>query len=447
MSAAALLQQATATPKDDDTSPPKAADGPASTDDIVEFFAADGPLAKRLSGYHPRAQQVSMATTVASALRDGNHAVVEAPTGVGKSFAYLVPAVEQAMATKSKIVISTGTIALQEQLIDKDIPLLQKCFPGLNAVLVKGRQNYLSRRRLARALEGADTLFERNDHSKELHDLADWTRKTSDGDKADLGYDPPWEVWRTVVSDAGNCLGRKCPHYDRCFFYNARREIEEAHILIVNHHLYFADLALRDDHGAILPAHDAVIFDEAHNLEDVATDHLGVGVSDGQIRYFLDGLWSQSGSGLLADDHYAFARSSVERARASNTNLWRDVATLAIDRNEETFSLAKDHHIDPTLVDDLNASPTHSMNVESVPRTITCRKNAKRRPIKPAFLLFPCKQFWPMMMIIAFILPRFRARVAHQVYRPNRLPLAPSCGTTFRCDAFGDLNQRNPRRR
>ncbi|MBA3710580.1 MAG: helicase, partial [Planctomycetes bacterium] len=144
-------------------------------------------------------------------------------------------------------------------------------------------------------------------------------------------------------------LGRKCPTYDSCFFYNARREMEGAHLLIVNHHLYFSDLGLREDFAGILPPHDVVVFDEAHTLEDVATDHLGSSVSEAQVRFFIDGLWSRKSKGLLADDRFAFAREAAEYARAQNEEFWKAVALLAGDSTEDTFKLATPHQVDNTL--------------------------------------------------------------------------------------------------
>ena len=286
-----------------------------------------------------------MANAVAQAIRESSHAVIEAPTGVGKSFAYLVPLAQHALATGQKVVVSTGTIALQEQLINKDLPLLQRILPELKAVLVKGRNNYVSLRRLANAANGQETLFDTRDDAQSLRDISRWARETTVGDSADLGYEPPHQVWRLVQSDRTNCLGRKCPTYDSCFFYKARKEMEEAHILVVNHHLYFSDLSLRDEHAGILPAHEIVVFDEAHSLEDIATDHLGASVTEAQVRHFLDGIHSQRGKGLASDPALGFLADSAEHARIANAQFWKDVALLGIDRNEETIRLTSPNQI------------------------------------------------------------------------------------------------------
>jgi ATP-dependent DNA helicase DinG len=323
-----------------------------STDHVL---GPDGLLARELPAYESRPQQLAMAALVADAINQGTHAVVEAPTGVGKSFAYLVPLALHALATGQKVVVSTGTIALQEQLMKKDIPLLQRILPNLKAVLVKGRQNYLSRRRLGIAHDGQQALFETREDVAVLRDIASWAAESETGDLGDLGWEPPWQVWRQVQSDRGNCLGRRCPTHGSCFFYNARKAMEDAHILVVNHHLYFSDLALRDDHAGILPAHPIVVFDEAHTLEDVATDHLGVSVSEAQVRVFLDGLWSRKGRGLFADERWAMGRGVVERAREANELFWKEVALLAIDRAEETMRLTAPHQVENGLSPALDA--------------------------------------------------------------------------------------------
>ncbi|MBA3686944.1 MAG: helicase, partial [Planctomycetes bacterium] len=187
--------------------------------------------------------------------------------------------------------------------------------------------------------------FESSDDAKTLKDIAEWSGRSELGDKADLGWDPPFQVWRHVVSDRNNCLGRKCPTYQECFFYKARRQIEDADLLVVNHHLYFSDLSLRGDHAAILPAHDIVIFDEAHTLEDVATDHLGVSVSEAQVRFYLDGLWNRRAKGLLGNEAHAFAREACEAARAANETLWKDVALLAGEGGEDAIPMGEPNRV------------------------------------------------------------------------------------------------------
>ncbi len=315
----------------------------------LDVLGPGGLISSVLSAYESRPQQIAMAEVVAQALNERTHAIVEAPTGVGKSFAYLVPMILHALRSGEKVVISTNTIALQEQLIAKDIPLLARIFPELKAVLVKGRQNYLSQRRLAYADNGQQALFDSREDAGVLRELVEWSATSTVGDRADLGYDPPPQVWRLVQSDRNNCMGRKCPTYDQCFFYKARREMADAHLLVVNHHLYFSDLSLRDEHAAILPAHQVVVFDEAHTLEDVATDHLGASISESQVRYYLDGLWSRKSRGLFADDAYAFARELVDQARAASEDFWKRIALLAIDTRQDTLPLTAANMVENAL--------------------------------------------------------------------------------------------------
>ncbi|HUU31759.1 MAG TPA: helicase C-terminal domain-containing protein, partial [Phycisphaerae bacterium] len=267
---------------------------------IQSALGPDGLVARRLDRYEQRPQQLDMARAVQDAFAAGRHLVVEAGTGVGKSFAYLVPAISQAAREKRRVVVSTYTISLQEQLIDKDIPLLKEAL-GLDftAVLVKGRANYLCIRRLDRACRLAANLLEpayRTGRSsaaqQELKRIADWAMATRDGSLSDLSPAPDWRLWDRVSSEHTNCRGRKCEHIDRCFYQRARRRIHRASILVVNHALLFSDLSLRAS-GAqgILPSFEALVFDEAHNLESVAADHLGIAVSSAQVEFLLSSLW------------------------------------------------------------------------------------------------------------------------------------------------------------
>jgi ATP-dependent DNA helicase DinG len=314
----------------------------------TDVLGPTGLIAQQMPGYESRPQQIIMADVIAEALDKKQHAIVEAPTGVGKSFAYLVPIILHALKNRKKVVVSTGTIALQEQLVRKDIPLLHKIFPELNSVLVKGRQNYISLRRLQYAAHGQQNYLDTKDEAHSLKEIVEWSSNTETGDLADLGYDPSPQVWRLVQSDRNNCLGRKCPNYGECFFYKARREMEDAQLLVVNHHLYFSDISLRDEHAAILPPHDVIVFDEAHSLEDVATDHLGVSFTEAQIRYFLDGLWNKKSKGLLANDAYHSAREAVEYAREANEQFWKSVALL-MNEGDDTKKLTAPHMIENVL--------------------------------------------------------------------------------------------------
>jgi len=260
---------------------------------IHDILGEGGRIAQKLSGYELRPQQLEMAEAVQAAFDACEDLVVEAGTGVGKSFAYLVPAILRAVRHGSRVVVSTHTIALQEQLIHKDIPFLQKILPPFAAVLVKGRANYVGLRRLARASSRQNLLFDTKSQRSELHRIEDWAYETTDGTRSDLAKEPNQAVWDRIRSDGDDCFGRKCPHYKRCFFQRARREAELAQLLVVNHALLFSDLAMRRQGAAILPEYEYLILDEAHTVEGVAGDHLGVGVSTNQVRYLLNGLHNE----------------------------------------------------------------------------------------------------------------------------------------------------------
>ena len=242
-----------------------------------------------------------MAGAVAAAFTNEKHLLVEAGTGVGKSFAYLVPAIEQVTRHGGRVVISTHTIALQEQLVNKDIPFLRSVFTDeFSAVLVKGRSNYLGLRRLARASARQQQLFSAKKQLSELWRIEEWAYKTADGSLADMRRQPNETVWDLVRSDTDDCLGRRCPQFGRCFYQRARRRANSAQILIVNHALLFADMAVRRRKASILPNYDYVILDEAHTVERVAGDHLGLTVANTQVRYLLNRLHNErTGRGVL----------------------------------------------------------------------------------------------------------------------------------------------------
>ncbi|MSQ94025.1 MAG: DEAD/DEAH box helicase [Gemmataceae bacterium] len=263
----------------------------------ASILGPDGAIAQRLPNYESRPEQLQMADAVADALADSHHLMVEAGTGVGKSFAYLVPAIQAACASKEgRVVISTHTIGLQEQLIRKDIPFLQSVMPQkFDALLVKGRGNYLSLRRLDVAHERGYSLLTEANSMEQLDTIREWADHTDDGSRSDLDFRPLAPVWELVESDSANCLGKKCSEYLDCFYFKARANIQKAKILVVNHSLFFADLALKSlgpDVG-ILPKYQAVIFDEAHTLEDVAAEHFGLSITRGQCDYLLNRLYHE----------------------------------------------------------------------------------------------------------------------------------------------------------
>ncbi|MGL6076273.1 MAG: ATP-dependent DNA helicase [Fimbriiglobus sp.] len=277
-----------------------------------------GLVSSKWKSFESRPEQVSMAKAVANALRDGEPLMVEAGTGVGKSFAYLVPAI-QAISNREnyKVVISTHTIALQEQLLTKDIPFLKNTLPFEFApVLVKGRGNYLSKRRLRVAQQRAGSLVTDPVAASQLVQIGKWANGSVEGSRGDLNFVPTASVWDLVESDSGNCLGRACPNHAECFYYKARRGISNSNLFIVNHALFFSDLALRQQGPGLLPDYDAVIFDEAHTLEEVAADFLGLSVTQSGIEYLLNQLLSTNGTkGILASQGDGECFHAVSGAR------------------------------------------------------------------------------------------------------------------------------------
>ncbi len=311
-----------------------------------EFLQADdilgpeGRIAARLKNYEHRMQQLEMADAVAVALAESRHLVVEAGTGVGKSFAYLVPSIlaatdphhgmletEDGETRNRRIVISTHTISLQEQLLGNDLPLLNSVIPReFSAVLVKGRGNYLSQRRLKNAIKRSATLFEGEQQLDQLGLISQWAQQTNDGSRSTLPLQPIPAVWNEVASDSGNCLGRACPTHKSCFYFRARRRMEHAQIIIVNHALFFSDLALRSQGVSILPDYDAVILDEAHTVEAVASDHLGPGITSGQVSYILKKLYNdRTNKGLLVEGRFTKAQQQVNRCYLAADDLFGEI--------------------------------------------------------------------------------------------------------------------------
>jgi len=243
---------------------------------LADLLGPGGALARALPGYEPRASQLEMAEAVSSALERGRALAVEAGTGTGKTLAYLVPAARSGL----KVIVSTATKTLQEQLADKDVPLLRALGIEARFAFLKGRQNYLCLLRKEQ-FEKAPT-FERREEAPLYRKLDEWAQRTATGDRAELADLPEgFSAFREVFSTAETCTGQKCPHYDDCFVFKMRKVASEADVVVVNHHLFFADLALRtssagDAGAAVLPRYDAVIFDEAHAVEEVATENFGV---------------------------------------------------------------------------------------------------------------------------------------------------------------------------
>jgi ATP-dependent DNA helicase DinG len=247
---------------------------------LDKVFAPGGWLARHHPHYEYRPGQLEMAESVEAALESRQHLIVEAGTGTGKTLAYLVPL----MRSGKRAVISTGTKNLQEQLFYKDLPFLKKLFPGLRVTLMKGRQNYLCRQKLydiekQPVLSGMEEV-------EQYPKLRKWEEKTEIGDRAELRWLPDTsELWKQVDARRETCTGQKCAQFERCFITLMHQRAAESDLLIVNHHLFFADLALRQrDYAALLPDYAALVFDEAHEMEEVATQYFGLQVSNYRVE-------------------------------------------------------------------------------------------------------------------------------------------------------------------
>ena len=334
-----------------------------------KILGPSGAIARLLPNFESRPEQLEMADAVENALAEGRHLMVEAGTGVGKSFAYLVPAIQAACAQKDyRVVISTHTISLQEQIIHKDIPFLQSVMPEpFEAVLVKGRANYVSKRRLQVARERGSMLLTDTGALDELDELARWAKKSTDGSRSDLDLRPNPAVWELIASDSGNCMGKHCKTFSDCFYFKARRSIQNAKVLVVNHALFFADLAIRavNPEIGILPMYNAVIFDEAQTLEDVAAESMGLTITRGQADYLLNRLFLErrgKAFGLFATHGNEESWLQVNKTRTlvnqffNNILDWRQRLLLQTKRVKvgDTMRIREPNIVVNTLTDEFN---------------------------------------------------------------------------------------------
>jgi ATP-dependent DNA helicase DinG len=284
---------------------------PLDLDAIDAELGPTGPLAVRHPRYEDRPAQRALSRMIAGLYNTGGVGVAEAGTGTGKSVAYLLPAIRWALQNGERTVVSTNTINLQEQLVEKDLPLLRRALgEPFRFALVKGRSNYVSIRRALLAKASAATLFE-PEKQAELRGILDWLETTGDGSLSDLPFRPSAEVWDEVQSETDVCLRAKCPNFQDCFYQKSRRDAAQANVLVVNHHLLFSDLAVRRLQGnytapAVLPHYRRLVLDEAHNLEEAATSHLGSTVSRRGIYRTLRRLETR-GKGLLPSFRNAIA--------------------------------------------------------------------------------------------------------------------------------------------
>jgi ATP-dependent DNA helicase DinG len=282
---------------------------PDLIEQVEKIFSPSGILS-RSRNFEFRPQQQQMAIAVARSLQNQAHLAVEAGTGVGKSLAYLVPAILFATTNRKKAVVSTHTINLQEQLTEKDLPMLQQILPTqFSFTMLKGRANYLCTRRLHRTMQQSGNLFTSSE-AEELQRLYEWSKTTKDGSLSDFEVEPDAKVWAQVCSERGLCSPKICGHQSEfgkqneiCFFQRARNRILSSDVLVLNHTLFFTLLGSLEEEveGGILFRNDFLIFDEAHQMEGVASKHIGLSISSGQMRYALQRLWNpRTEKGLLA---------------------------------------------------------------------------------------------------------------------------------------------------
>ncbi len=304
--------------------------------DFASLFAATGPLACAVPGYRPRAQQIEMAQAVARAIESHGVLVAEAGTGTGKTFAYLVPA----LIAGGKVIISTGTKTLQDQLFTKDLPMVRDALKvPVTVALLKGRANYVCHHYLERAQ--AEGRFTSREDVRLLPVIARFARTSKSGDKAECsGVPDSAGIWSWVTSTRENCLGSECTHFKNCFVMEARRRAMAADVVVVNHHLFFADVMLRDEGAAeLLPACNTVIFDEAHQLPETATFFFGESVSTSQL---IELARDSRLEGIASAPDFA---SQLTPAAQSLDKAARDLR-LAFERQEGRLSLSTVEHDD-----------------------------------------------------------------------------------------------------
>ncbi|MCK9521498.1 MAG: DEAD/DEAH box helicase family protein [Proteobacteria bacterium] len=258
-------------------------------DYINSVFGPDGVLAHRFEGYVPRQGQIDLALAVDGAIRDGEHVMAEAPTGTGKSIGYSVPATYHAAHEGKRVVIATANIALQEQLVNKDLPLLADILPwDFSFALIKGRSNYLCHDRLYQEeAQGTLELLDDPSDAGMLEALVAWARRTATGDVSELSFEPPYRLWRRFSTSSEDCKGSDCRFRDECCALKARAAAQEADVVVCNYHLLFAHLQVREatEKDIVLPPFGVAILDEAHKAADIARDFFGFRVTQGSVRW------------------------------------------------------------------------------------------------------------------------------------------------------------------
>ena len=323
---------------------------------IDSVFAEDGLIAEKFERYQLRKHQVDMSKAVDKAFKKGHNLVAEAGTGVGKSFAYLVPAITNMAGNDCKVVISTHTITLQEQLINKDIPFLASVMPfEFKACLAKGRSNYLCKRRLEYSKRKNSNLFD--EFAKQLYEIEAWANETNDGSLSDLENQPSMPVWDSVCSEHGNCRGRKCSYYKDCFYWRARRRLEQADVIIANHALLFSDLILkRNAPKGVLPDYQYIIVDEAHNIESVAESHFGINISNFTFSFLMNKIYNaKTKRGAIT---FNSTDDTIEQVKETNKQIklfFRQIEAWAENSRDKANLRCPAHFVDDNITDSLKA--------------------------------------------------------------------------------------------
>ncbi|MDB5823329.1 MAG: dinG [Herminiimonas sp.] len=317
-----------ANPASQAASSPEESDTGIHDDDVERLFHANGPLASAVSGFRPRTSQTEMAKAIARAISGQDTLLAEAGTGTGKTFAYLAPA----LLWGGKVIISTGTKNLQDQLFLRDIPTVRKALNApVSVALLKGRSNYVCHFHLERTLQNG-RLTSRDDVSH-LREISRFIKTTSTGDKAELARVPETAlIWNLVTSTRDTCMGAECQYYQDCFVMKARKEAQQADVVVVNHHLFFADVALKDTGVAeLLPSANTIVFDEAHQLPETATLFFGESVSTSQVLELCRDVLAEGLSHARDGADWAKLISPVERAtRDLRLTFPQDVVRLAV---------------------------------------------------------------------------------------------------------------------
>lgn len=328
---------------------------PVVAEYVEAFFGEQSPLkeAARFGGrvYEHRPQQQKMAMAIADAYEKNKDVCIEAPTGIGKTFAYLIPTLFASREWKQPAVVSTHTISLQEQLIKNDLPLLSKLLPfDISFTIGKGRSNYVCLRRLAAAAGESMVYLPSDELMPELEKIKQWATNTKDGSLSELDFRPTRDLWETVCCEYGNCLKNKCEYFEQCFLMRARARMFKSDIIVVNHALFFADMGMRtssqSEEGGILPNYAAAVFDEGHCIEDTASEHLGLHVTSFAVLKMLNRIYNpQHDRGIIAKAGYEDAKKTVAKAARNIGVFFHDLRDWVENQNKSILRYTTPGHI------------------------------------------------------------------------------------------------------